>query len=82
LFIYSASLNALTVDNNLAGAAKSAGGYAIQNLPSPVNAGDAANKSYVDSHGGGGGIAEAPTDGGTYARRNTNWTSIYDGGAY
>ena len=28
------------------------------------------------------GVTEAPTDGGTYARRNAAWTEIYDGGAY
>ena len=32
--------------------------------------------------GGAGGIAEAPTDGGIYARQNSAWTSTYDGGAY
>ena len=29
-----------------------------------------------------GGIPEAPTDGGTYARRNKAWLSTYDGVAY
>jgi len=83
LFIYSSSLNALTVDPSLAGVAKDTGGHAIINLPTPSNPNDAANKAYVDAHaGGGGGIAEAPTDGGTYARRNSAWTSTYDGGAY
>jgi len=82
LFIYSKSLNALTVDNNLSGVAKDAHGYVIKNLPTPVNSGDAANKSYVDSHAGGGGISEAPTDGRTYARQNSSWTYVYDGGAY
>ena len=82
LFIYSASLNALSVDNNLAGVAKDAHGNVIKNLPTPVNSGDAANKSYVDSHAGGGGISEAPTDGRTYARQNSSWTYVYDGGAY
>jgi len=82
LFIYSTSLNALTVDNNLAGVAKDAHGNVIKNLPTPVNSGDAANKSYVDSHAGGGGIVEAPVDGGIYARQNSAWTSTYDGGAY
>lgn len=32
--------------------------------------------------GPGGGIAEAPTDGKTYARQSSAWTNIYDGGAY
>jgi hypothetical protein len=83
LFIYSASLNALTVDPSLAGAAKDVGGFTIINVPNPVNSGDVANKSYVDAHaGGGGGIAEAPSDGKTYARQNVAWVSTYDGGAY
>ena len=30
----------------------------------------------------GGGIPEAPTDGGHYARRNADWTSNWDGGSY
>jgi len=30
----------------------------------------------------GGGIVEAPVDGGIYARQNSAWTSTYDGGAY
>jgi hypothetical protein len=29
-----------------------------------------------------GGIAEAPTDGGIYARKNSAWTRTYDGGSY
>jgi hypothetical protein len=82
LFIYSTSLNALTVDPSLAGVAKDIGGFTIINVPNPTNSGDVANKAYVDSHAGGGGITEAPTDGKTYARRNSAWTSIYDGGAY
>ena len=30
----------------------------------------------------GGGIPEAPTDGGTYARENTAWVDTWDGGAF
>jgi hypothetical protein len=30
----------------------------------------------------GGGIPEAPTDGGTYARQSTAWTKNWDGGSY
>ena len=30
----------------------------------------------------GGGIPEAPTDGGTYARENAAWTSDLDGGSW
>ena len=82
LFIYSKSLNALTVDPSLAGVAKDAGGYIIQNLPAPALGGDAANKAYVDAHSGGGGIADAPSDGKTYSRLNAAWTSTYDGGTY
>jgi hypothetical protein len=83
LFVYSASLNTLTISPNISGAIKNAGNLIISNLPSPNSGGDAANKTYVDTHvGGGGGISEAPTDGGTYARFNTAWTSTLDGGAY
>jgi hypothetical protein len=40
------------------------------------------NWEVVASPSSGGGIAEAPTDGGIYARQNSGWTSIYDGGSY
>lgn len=43
---------------------------------------DGAWQVAVPTSGPGGGIPEAPTDGGTYARQNTAWTSTYDGGAY
>ena len=82
LFIYSVANNALTVDPSLAGVAKDTGGHTIMNLPTPTNSGDAANKAYVDAHAGGGGIADAPSDGNTYARLNAAWTHTYDGGAY
>ena len=82
LFIYSASTNALSVDPNLAGIAKDAQGYTIHNIPTPVASGDVAPKSYVDAHAGGGGIADAPSDGNTYSRLNATWTSTVDGGAY
>jgi hypothetical protein len=37
----------------------------------------AATKQYVDAHvGGGGGIADAPSDGTTYGRLNTAWTGV------
>lgn len=83
-FIYSKSLNALTVDPNHSGIAKNAGGFIVSNLPTPTNPGDAVNKAYVDAGGGGGGggIPEAPTDGGTYARQSLAWVNTYDGGAY
>jgi hypothetical protein len=80
LFIYSIANNALTVDPSLAGVAKDTGGHIIMNLPTPVNSGDAANKAYVDAHSGGGGITDAPSDSGTYARYNATWTKIMDGG--
>lgn len=35
-----------------------------------------ATKGYVDSQGGGGGIPEAPIDGGTYSRRNAAWINL------
>lgn len=79
LFTYSKTLNALTIKPNVSGIAKDAGNYIIKNLPTPSISGDAANKAYVDTHGG---IPEAPTDSGTYARQNTAWVKIYDGGAY
>jgi hypothetical protein len=81
LFIYSASLNALTIDPNVSGAIKDAGSFRIQNLSAPSSGGDATNKTYVDTYVGGG-VSEAPTDGKTYARQNTAWTSTLDGGAY
>jgi hypothetical protein len=84
LFTYSASFNALTVNPNQSGSIKDANSFIVENLPTPTNGGDAANKDYVDTHAGsgGGGIPEAPTDGGTYSRRNTAWTSNIDGGTY
>jgi len=36
----------------------------------------------IPTGSGTGGIAEAPTDGKTYARQSSAWTSTYDGGAY
>ncbi len=30
----------------------------------------------------GGGVPEAPTDGGTYARESSNWTKDWDSGSY
>jgi hypothetical protein len=84
LFTYSGALNALTIVPNLSGVLKDANGFIIQNLPTPSSSGDAANKAYVDAHAGsgGGGIAEAPTDGGTYMRQNAAWTRNLDGGTY
>jgi len=32
--------------------------------------------------GGGGGIAEAPTDGTTYGRNNAAWSAMFDGGSF
>ena len=83
-FVYSISLNTLSVDSNIAGVNKDANGFMVKNLPAPVNNADAANKQYVDTHGSGtgGGIPEAPTDGGTYARESSAWTKTWDGGAY
>jgi hypothetical protein len=82
LFIYSASFNALTIKPNVAGINKDAGGFLVVNMPTPVAGTDAANKNYVDSHAGTGGIPDAPADGGTYARESSTWTKTYDGGAY
>jgi hypothetical protein len=77
LFTYSAVNNALTVDPNQAGIAKDTRGYSILNLPTPVNAGDAANKAYVDTHTGtGGGIPEAPSDGTSYGRQSLTWVRV------
>jgi hypothetical protein len=76
-FIYSASLNALTVDSNNSYSVKNANSYIVQNLPAPTNGGDAANKTYVDSHAGsGGGIPEAPTDGQLYGRESSAWSVV------
>jgi len=83
LYTFSASLNALSIVDNTAGIDKNANSFLVKNLPTPVAGGDAANKNYVDSKiPTGGGIGEAPTDGGTYARRNSTWIKTYDGGAY
>jgi hypothetical protein len=51
-FTYSASLNALIVNSNLSASVKNANNHIIQNLPTPTNTGDAANKAYVDAHAG------------------------------
>jgi hypothetical protein len=87
LFEYDAGINALILKPNLLGAkSKDAGNSSVStiiNLPSPVNSGDAVNKSYADSIiGAGGGIPEAPNDGKTYSRLNSSWTSLVDGGTY
>lgn len=82
LFVYSLVWNAITVSPNMAGINKDANGFLVKNLPPPVSGTDVANKDYVDSHAGTGGIPDAPTDGGTYARQSSAWTQIYDGGAY
>jgi hypothetical protein len=76
-FIYSVSLNALTVVANSSFIAKNANSYAINNLPAPAAGGDAANKAYVDSHAGsGGGIPEAPNDGNLYGRESLAWSIV------
>jgi hypothetical protein len=76
-FTYSASLNALTVNPNLSASVKDANSFIVQNLPAPTNGGDAANKTYVDSHAGsGGGIPDAPSDGSSYGRLNAAWTKV------
>jgi phage baseplate assembly protein gpV len=83
LFIYNKANNALTVDPNISGVIKDANNFIVKNLPTPTNSGDAANKAYVDGKvPTGGGVAEAPTDGGTYSRRNSAWIKVVDGGAY
>ncbi|HEY7414001.1 MAG TPA: hypothetical protein VH593_23235 [Ktedonobacteraceae bacterium] len=87
LFFYEEVSNSLKVQPNIAGIIKDANGFTIQNLPLPRSGtgygGDVANRDYVDSHSGtGGGIPEAPTDGGTYARESSAWVKVYDGGAY
>src|SRR3974390_3295046 len=76
LFTYSAAWNALSIVPNTAGITKNANGFLVTNLPTPVNPGDAANKAYVDAHGGGGGgISDAPSDGTTYGRNNAAWVN-------
>src|SRR5262245_23598340 len=82
LFQYSSSDNSLKIVANVAGIDKSANGHMVTNLPLPTAGTDAANKNYVDSHAGGGGIADAPSDGNVYARLNAGWTNVYDGGTY
>ena len=75
-FTYSASLNALTINPNISYIVKNANNFEIINLPTPTNTGDAANKAYVDAHSGGGGLADAPSDGNHYARFNATWANI------
>jgi hypothetical protein len=73
-FTYSASLNALIVIPNESFSIKDANNFIVQNLPAPTNGGDAANKTYVDGHAGGGGLADAPSDSTLYGRMNATWT--------
>jgi hypothetical protein len=74
-FTYSASLNALTVIPNESFSVKNANNFIIQNLPAPTVGGDAANKTYVDSHSGGGG----GTPGGTTGQIQYNNASAFGG---
>lgn len=74
-FQYSASLNALIVIPNESFSVKNANNNIITNLPAPTNGGDAANKTYVDGHAGGGGLADAPSDGTLYGRESAAWVN-------
>lgn len=42
----------------------------------PTTALGAATKQYVDAHAGGGGIADAPSDGSAYGRLNAAWAKV------
>jgi hypothetical protein len=74
-FTYSALLNTLTVNPNKSVSIKDANSFIIQNLPAPSVGGDAANKTYVDAHAGGGG----GVPGGTSGQIQFNNASVFGG---
>ncbi len=75
-FTYNATLNTLTVNPNKSASIKDANSFIVKNLPTPTNTGDAANKAYVDSHSGSGGITDAPNDGQQYGRQSLAWSVV------
>ena len=75
-FTYLASYNALVINPNKSASVKDANNFIVKNLPAPTVGGDAANKTYVDAHSGGGGLSDAPSDGTYYGRFNTTWANV------
>jgi hypothetical protein len=75
-FTYSATLNTLSVIPNQSSSTKDSNNHKIINVPDPTGNLDAANKEYVDSHAGTGGIPEAPSDGSSYGRMNAAWNTV------
>ena len=75
-FTYLAAYNALVINPNKSASVKDANNFIVKNLPTPTVGGDAANKNYVDTHSGGGGLADAPSDGTYYGRYNATWANV------
>ena len=73
-FTYLEAYNALVINPNLSASVKDSNNFIIKNLPTPSVGTDVANKNYVDAHSGGGGLADAPSDGSLYGRLNAAWT--------